>query len=50
MKHKINRIQRKHYNVGLCIINKTYLSSYHDKMHILKNGYCRLSHFDKSTS
>ena len=37
------------HNIGLYRINKIFLPSYIDKSYILKVGYSRLSHLDKST-
>ena len=48
MKHEINRIQSKNHNIGSYRTNKISLSSFDDKKYILKDGFSRLSHFNKS--
>ena len=37
--HSMNRIQSKYHRIGTYEINKSYLSSFDDKIHILNNGY-----------
>ena len=38
----MNKIQSKNHGKGVCEINKTSLSCFHDKIYILNNGYNRL--------
>ena len=45
----MNRIQSKNRNIDPYRINKVSLSCYNDKKYVLEDGYCRLSHFHKST-
>ena len=49
IRHEMNRIQSKYYDLGSYRINKIYLYSYNYKKCILKDGSSRLSHFHKST-
>ena len=49
MKHEINKIQSKYHITGLHRIIKIYLLCYNNKKYILKEEYCRLSRFHKST-
>ena len=43
MRHEMNRIQTKDYNIGSNRINRISLSSYKDNKYILKGGYKRLT-------
>ena len=45
----MNRIQTKDHNIGSYKISQIFLSCFDDKTYILEDGYCRLSHFHKST-
>ena len=49
VKHEMNRIQSKDYNIETNRISEVSLSCYDDKQYILKDGYHRLSNFYKST-
>ena len=48
MRHEMNRIQSKYYNIGWYRDNYIFLSSYNDKKYMFKEGYSRLLHFHKS--
>ena len=43
VRHLMNRIQRKNHRIGTYEINKISLSCFHDKIHILNNGYYGLA-------
>ena len=47
--HELNRTQSKNHNIGSYRINKISMSPYSDKKDIIKDGYSRLSRFNKST-
>ena len=48
MRHEVNRIQSKNYNIGWYRIIKIYLSSYNDWKYILKVAVIDMRYFARS--
>ena len=49
IRHKMKRIQSKKHKFGTCEINKTSLSCFDDKRHVLDDGIRTLAYFHKDS-